>query len=152
MWLRRSLFFAQFPLAIALPAWVFVTRGILADGVGTQLVAYAFICPIITLALGAIAAVIVARKEVRLERAISWHDAEWQGAIWVLLFAYGFVGWPLFAVLVTLLIIAGFWFEVFELFNETRARMKTALQVGPVRASSRYRGDVVVIEPSDDQR
>jgi len=159
MLLRRSLYFAQFPLAVVLPAWVLVSRGIIADGIGAQLVVYIVICPIVTLALGAIAGLVVARKGVRLDRAISWHDAEWQGAIWLSLFGYGLFAFPLLAVFVVVLIIAGFWFEVIELFNETRARVKTALDLGPTTGSSkgpgvsapgRYSGQVIVIEPSDD--
>jgi len=161
MLLRRSLFFAQFPLAIALPAWVLVSRGIIADGIGAQLVVYLFVCPIVTVALAAISGLIVARKGVRLDRAISWRDAEWLGAIWLSLLGYGFFAFPLLAVLVVLLIIAGFWFEVIELFNETRARVKTALDLGPttgrskgpgVSAPGRYSGQVIVIEPSDDSQ
>lgn len=161
MLLRRALYFAQFPLAIALPAWVLVSRGIIADGIGAQLIVYIVICPIVTLALGAISGLIVARKGVRLERAISWRDAEWQGAIWLSLFGYGLFAFPLLAVLVVLLIIVGFWFEVIELFNETRARVKVALDLGPtdgrakgpgVSAPGRYSGQVIVIEPNDDPR
>ena len=148
MVLRRALYFGQFPLAVALPAWVFVSRGILADGVGAQLVAYAFVCPIITVALASIAGLIVARKGVRDAKAVSWRDAEWLGAIWVGLLAYGFFALPLLAVLVTLLIIAAFWFEAFELFNEAKARVKTAFEVGPNPV--RYRGDVIVISPPDE--
>lgn len=153
MWLRRLLFVAQFPFAVALSAWVFVTRGILADGIGAQLLAYAFVCPIITLALMAVSGVIVARKGVRLDRAVSWYDAEWLGVIWLLLFAFGLFAQPLLAVLIALVIIAAFWFEVFELFNETRARVKTALDLGPTgapRGQGRYRGDVIVVAPPDE--
>lgn len=161
MLLRRSLYFAQFPLAVVLPAWVLVSRGIIADGIGAQLLVYMFVCPVVTVALAAIAGLIVARKGVRLRRAISWQDAAWQGTIWLLLFAYGFFALPLLAVLVAVVIIAGFWFEVIELFNETRARVKTALDLGPTTGSSkgpgvsapgRYSGQVIVIEPSDDSQ
>lgn len=148
MWLRRLLFVAQFPFAVALSAWVFVTRGILADGIGAQLVVYAVVCPVVTLALMAVSGLIVARKGVRLDRAISWYDAEWLGAIWLSLFGFGLFAQPLLAVLVALLIIGAFWFEAFELFNETRARVKTALDLGPT--PTRYRGDVIVIAPPDE--
>ena len=159
MLLRRSLYFAQFPLAVVLPAWVLVSRGIIADGIGAQLLVYVFVCPVVTIALIVIAGLIVARKGVRVSKAISWHDAAWQGAIWLSLFGYGFFALPLLAVLVALLVIGAFWFEVIELFNETRARVKTALDLGPttgrasgpgVSAPGRYSGQVIIIEPSDD--
>ena len=96
---------------------------------------------------------------MRLDRAISWRDAEWQGAIWLSLFGYGLFAFPLLAVLVVLLLIVAFWFEVIELFNEARARVKVALDLGPTTGRSRgpgvsapggQSGQVIIIEPSDD--
>ena len=51
MLLRRALYWVQFGMAVALPVWVLVSRGIVADGVGWQLVIYLMLCPILFLTL-----------------------------------------------------------------------------------------------------
>lgn len=139
MLLRRSLYYAQFALAIVAPASVLVMRVIAADGVGSSLLVYLILAPITTVALAAITGLIVARKSVRQSKAVSWIDVAVLVSIWVSLFFYGLFALPLLAVLVIMLIIAGFWTVAYEFFVETKSRVKSALD--------RNDRNVVVVPP-----
>jgi hypothetical protein len=132
MLLRRSLYYAQFALAIIAPVWVLVSRGIIADGLRTSLLLYVILTPVLTVALAAITGVIVARKSVRVPKAVSWLDAAVLIGVWLSLFVYGLFGVPLLAVVVVLVMIVGFWAVVWELFVETRTRIKGLFDLGPV--------------------
>src|SRR6187431_2493774 len=114
MLLRRIVFYAQFPMAVALPVWVLITRGIIENGIGWEFVAYLIVCPILFIALLVIAALIFARKTVRVERAVSWLDTALLIALWAALIASGLYAQQGMAVLVVLLLIAGFWIAAYE--------------------------------------
>jgi hypothetical protein len=151
MLLRRSLYYAQFALAIIMPAWVLVSRGVLADGIGAALVVYALVCPILTVALLAISGLIRARKQVRTERAVSYLDAALLSALWLGLFVYGLFAVPLLAVALVMLITASFWAVLYELFHETRARVKGYLDLGPTGGYATGT-DVIVVPPKPVSR
>jgi len=123
MLLRRIVFYAQFPMAVALPVWVLITRGIIENGIGWEFVAYLIVCPILFIALLVIAALVFARKTVRVERAVSWLDTALLIALWAALIASGLYAQQGMAVLVVLLLIAGFWIAAYELFLDTRRRI-----------------------------
>ncbi len=129
MILRRALYVAQFPLAVVLPVWVLVTRGIVADGIGWQFLVYLVACPILFVALAVICGLVVARKDVRVTRALSWLDTGLWLAIVVTLTVYGLFALPLLAVLVVIEVIAMFWAVVYELFHETKRRVTTYLDL-----------------------
>jgi hypothetical protein len=127
MIIRRSLYYAQFALAVVAPAWVLVMRVAAADAIQSSLLVYVILCPIMTVALAAITGVIVARKSVRTTKSVSWIDVAALVSIWVTLFFYGVFAEPLLAVLVIMLIIVGFWAAAYQLFVETKSRVKTLL-------------------------
>jgi hypothetical protein len=131
MIIRRAVYLAQFVLAVVLPVWILVSRGIVADGLGWQFVAYLVACPVLFVALAAIAGIVSARKSVRAARAVSWLDAGLLGGLWVLLVLHGLFAIPLLAALIVILVIATFWVVSWELFDETRTRVKSFLDLGP---------------------
>jgi hypothetical protein len=123
MIIRRAAFFAQFPLAVVLPAWVFIARGIFADGLGLQSVAYLIACPMLFIGMMAIAALTSVRKLVRLERALSWTDVGVLSALWASLVLYGFFAEAGIAAAIVALLLVAFWFAIWELIHEARARL-----------------------------
>ncbi len=123
MLIRRLALFAQFPLAVVLPVWVFVARGIIAERIGVQSIVYLFACPALFIGLGGVAGLTNLRKLVRLERALSWTDVGVLGALWGALLLYGFFAEIGIAVAIVVLLILAFWFAVWELIDETRARL-----------------------------
>ena len=152
MLLRRSLYYAQFAMAIIMPTWVLVSRGILADGVGAQLVVYLVVCPILTIAMVVMATIIAARGSVRTAKALAWRDVALQIAIWLTLFTYGLFAYPLLAVVVVLLVIGGFWLELVELLREAKTWVVQMLDVPAAKPRSNIDGptsgpNVIVIPP-----
>lgn len=153
MLLRRSLYYAQFALAIIMPTWVLVNRGILAEGVGTSLIVYLVVCPVLSLAMVVMATLIAARGTVRAAKAISWRDAALQLGIWLTLFFYGVFGFPLLAVLAVLLVIGGFWLVLVEFLREAKTWVTTLFESAPAaRPRSNIEGptsgpNVIVIPP-----
>lgn len=159
MEIRRSARYWMFVAVVLLPAWVLIGRGILGSSMGWDLLLYIFLCPILGLALLAFAGITVARKAVREERAVSWTDigvmAVWHGAI----IAYGFWDATPLAVLVVLGAIAAFWIAVWQLFTETRQRVKgviagfeeaARMPQQPRTPHDAGDHDVIIIEPGDD--
>jgi len=123
--LRRALFYAVMPMAVALPLWLLISRGILADTSGWAFVIFLITSPILFIVLAIQAGLLLARKQVRAEKAVSWIDVGFLLAVWVPLIVYGFL--PLFpiAIISVLAIASTFWVVVVELVQETRARVKT---------------------------
>jgi hypothetical protein len=128
-----------------------VSRGIIADGVGWQLVVYLVLAPILFLALAVLFVLTFARKTVRERRAISWPDVAVQTAIATTAIAYGLFAIPALAVILVLALVAGFWVAVVQLVTETRDRVKTFLDAGAVQPA-RTIPDVIVIPPSSVSR
>jgi hypothetical protein len=159
---RRASFYWQFAAAVLLPVWVLVGRGILGSDVGWDFLFYLVVCPILCVAMLAVVGATVARKGVRTTRALSWQDVAvllpWHAAI----LAYGFFASSLIAVAVVLLGIAAFWSAAWQLYSETRTRVKNAFSLdavdtGTYRAEGYRPGDdagrVIVITPeiADDE-
>ena len=145
MLLRRALYWAQFGMAVALPVWVLVSRGIIADGVGWQLVIYLVLAPVLFVALGVVAALTVARKRVRDTHAVSWQDAVALLITWAAIITYGLFALPVLAVIIVLAIVALFWLVTWELVTETRARVKNFFDAGAPSATARQIPDVIVV-------
>ena len=120
MVVRRVVYRLIFPLAVVLPVWVLIGRGIIADGVGWQFVAYLFIAPVLFIALIATGGLLVARSEVRAERAVSWPDVAVLSALWLALIGVGLFAYPWLAVCVVLLVLGLFWLAIWELIASTR--------------------------------
>jgi hypothetical protein len=157
MLLRRSLYYAQFAMAVIMPGWVLVSRGILADGVGAQLMVYVILCPVLTIAMIVMATVIAARGSVRAARALSWRDVALQLAIWLALFTYGLFAFPLLAVLVVLLVIGGFWLVFVEFLREAKTWVTNLFEApAPANRPSTIQGPtsgptVIVVPPSQSE-
>jgi hypothetical protein len=152
MLLRRSLYYLQFAMAIIMPTWVLVSRGILADGVGAKLIVYLVLCPLLTIAMVVMATIIAARGSVRASKALAWRDVALQIAIWLTLFTYGLFAYPLLAVLVVLLVIGGFWLVLVELLREAKTWVTTMLDVPAAKPRSNIEGptsgpNVIVVPP-----
>lgn len=162
---RRILYLAQFVAAVLLPTWVLVSRGLLDDGIGWQLVVYVIVCPFLSIAMLAVSGLISARASVRATRSVSWLDAGLLTAWYLAIFSYGLWAWTILAVLVVVLTVALFWASVWQLFTETRARFRGlvagfeeaakpgATSAGPYSASPRFGQDsaprVIVITPDE---
>jgi hypothetical protein len=148
---RRAVYVAMFPAAIILPLWVVIARGIVADLLAWELLAYFVIGGILFAMMAATAAVIAARKSARAARAVSWGDALVITATVVALFASGLWALPVLAVVDVLLVIGAFWLAVWELVSETRTRFRRFVdRIDPaIRPSARgeQAGQVIVIEP-----
>ena len=124
MVVRRVVYRLLFPLAVVMPTWVLISRGIIADGIGWQFVAYLFIAPVLFVALMVIGAVIIATPGVRAAKAVSWPDAAVLIALWLVLIASGFFAYPALAVAAVLLVLGAFWLVVYEFVHETRRRIQ----------------------------
>lgn len=157
MWYRRALHRGQFVAAIVLPVWVLISRGIIDDGVGLQLLVYLFACPILFVAMAAVGGIISARPTVREERAVSVLDAALLTTWYVAIFSYGLWASSLLAVAIVLVGIALFWLSVVALFRDTRARLQVMMAgfedanrapTGPPFDNEPRR--IIVINPDDD--
>ena len=129
---RRAFFYWQIVAAFLLPSWLLVGRGIIDDGVGWDFVLYLVLCPILCVAMLAVAGLTVARKNVRTPRAVSWQDVAVLGAWHAAIIAYGFVSSSALVVVVVLLAVVAFWSAVWQLFAETRTRVQNAFSLDPV--------------------
>lgn len=157
MWYRRALHRGQFFAAIVLPAWVLITRGIIDDGVGWQLLVYLFACPILFVAMVAIGGIISARPTVREQRAVSALDAALLSAWYLAILTYGLWASSLLAVAIVVVGVALFWLSVLALFRDTRARVQgmmadfeQANRGAPGPSFDNEPRRIIVINPDDD--
>ena len=127
MVVRRVVYRALFPLAVLLPVWVLVTRGIVLDGIGWGFLGYLVVTPILFVLLLVIGGIIVWRPGVRQERAVSVWDAVVLGALWLVLVAAGFIAHPAIVAAAVVLVIGAFWFAVWEFATESKRRFKAAM-------------------------
>jgi len=124
MILRRALYYAQFGAAVVLPLWIFISKGIIDDGLGWDIVVYLFVCPALFVFMLAIAGIMMSRKSVRSAKALSWYDTGVLLVLYAALIAMGFVAWPVLAIVVVLALIGGFWLAVWESITEARERFR----------------------------
>ena len=158
MILRRALYYALMPMAVVLPLWLLITRGIVADDSGWMFVVFLITSPILFVLLAIQAGLVLARKQVRSEKAVSWIDVGFLLAIWVSLVLYGVFAILPIAVISAIAIGATFWVVTVELIQETRARVKgyvddmafTSAQ-RPTRRAVQTPGDAgrIIVVPPD---
>ena len=155
MIIRRALYYAQFGAAVILPLWIFLARGIISNDTGWDTLAYVILCPVLFVAMIAVAALVTSRKSVRSTRAVSWLDVAMQILLYAALITAGFVSTIAFTVISIVVLIAFFWVAIWELVTETRARFRgfvdeINLQAQPiVRLPDDAR--VIVVKPSDPE-
>ena len=125
MILRRALYYALMPMAVALPLWLLISRGIVADDSGWMFVIYLITSPILFVLLAILTALVLARKQVRVEKAVSWIDVGFLLTVWVSLVLFGIFGITPIAAISALAVVASFWAVIAELVDETRSRVKT---------------------------
>ncbi len=154
MLLRRAFYFAQVPAAIILPTWILIARGMLADDIGWEFLVYLIACPILSVAMLAVAGLTLARRSVREQRQVSWIDVALLAGWYLVLAVYGLFAQPVLAALIVLGGIAAFWFAIGQLFTDTRRRFRSVLAEferqaqGPSTPRQKNIGDVIVIEPN----
>jgi hypothetical protein len=136
MVLRRALYYWQFFGALVLPLWVLIGRGIVQADQGWDFVFYLVVCPVLSLVMLAVAGLTVARKSVRVARAVSWQDAAIVALWHISIITYGFLAFTGLAAVVVVLSIVAFWSAAWLLFTETRSRVKEALSLGPIEAGT----------------
>jgi hypothetical protein len=155
----------MFPAAVVLPAWLLVGSTIFGGG-GWQTFGVMLGSIVLFLVMGAISGVIYARASVRQSKSVSWLDAAIQTALYASVIALGFNTAASTALLVALIVVAigGFWLSVWQLFTDTRRRMRdvfasfeapatqTPSFAGPSALGARNDGEYIVIETSRDAR
>ena len=124
MIIRRALYYAQFGAAIVLPLWIFISHGIIDEGLGWDVIAYLFVCPMLFVFMLLIAGIVTSRKSVRAAKAVSWYDAGVQIVLYAALIAAGFLAWPVLAIVVVIALIGAFWLAIWEAVTEARARFR----------------------------
>jgi hypothetical protein len=161
MWYRRALHRGQFLAAIVLPTWVVVSRGLLNDGVGWQLLVYLIACPILFVSMAVISGIISARPTVRETRAVSSLDAALLTAWYLTILSYGLWASTPLAVGIVLLGVALFWVSLVALLRDTRARLQV-MMAGFEQAATQGQGQgqrpafdseprrIIVINTDDD--
>lgn len=156
MVLRRASFYWQFVAGLVLPSWVLIGRGIVRSDIGWDFVLYLVLCPILSVLMFVVAGITVARKGVRTTKMLSWQDVAVLLVWHVAIIVYGFFASSLVAVAVVVVGLVAFWSAVWQLFAETRTRVKNAFSLDPLDAGA-YRaegyqpsadaGRVIIINP-----
>ena len=130
------MFYWQFAAAILLPFWVLLSRGIIRAEDGWDFALYLVLAPLLAVAMLAVAGLTYARKEVRTSRAVSWQDVAVLGVWHAAIVVYGFIALAPLAAVVALITVGAFWSAVWQLFSETRTRVKNAFSLDPIDAGS----------------
>ncbi|WEO75909.1 MFS transporter [Cryobacterium sp. SO2] len=128
MILRRVFYYWQFVAVGALPLWLMVAASIFGS-TAWQVLGATFGAIAIGFGLLVVSGLFLARREVRLEKAVSWADVGvltlWHALI-VLMGVYSVTA-PWLSVLVVLVGLGAFWFALWELFDAARKRVREAL-------------------------
>ena len=128
MILRRVFYYWQFVAVVALPLWLMVAASIFGT-TAWQVLGATFGAVAIGFGLLVVSLLFLARREVRLDKAVSWADVGvltgWHALI-VLMGVYSVTA-PWLSVLVVLVGLAAFWFALWELFDAARKRVREAL-------------------------
>lgn len=128
MILRRVFYYWQFVAVGALPLWLMVAASVFGS-TAWQVLGATFGAVAIGFGLLVVSLLFLARREVRLQKAVSWADVAvltvWHALI-VLMGAFSVTA-PWLSVLVVLVGIGAFWFAVWELYDAARKRVREAL-------------------------
>lgn len=158
MYVRRALYYWQFAAAFLLPLWVLIARGVFGSNLGWEFVLFIVVCPILAVAMLVVASLTYARKSVRSSRTVGWVDVAVL-AVWHLaIIGFGFYDSAVLATIVVLVAVAGFWIALWQLFSETRNRVRGV--IAGFEQSTKYDGEsprtaqdghVIILEPGDTQ-
>jgi hypothetical protein len=127
MWLRRAFYYALFGAFLVLPVLLLIGRGLILAGSGWDFALLLLVSPILGLCMLVVAGFTMARKSVRRDRALSWLDVGIHAAWYLSIIAASVFAHPAIAALVIVLSVAAFWLALWQLFTETRRRVKSAL-------------------------
>jgi hypothetical protein len=126
--LRRVFYYWQFAAVAVLPLWLMIAASIFGDS-AWQVLGATFGAVVIGFGLLVVSLLILARKEVRLDKAVSWADvgvlALWHTLIVLMGVFSETASW--LSVLVVLVGIGAFWFAGWELYAAARRRVREAL-------------------------
>ncbi|ARJ04833.1 hypothetical protein B5808_06070 [Cnuibacter physcomitrellae] len=157
---RRAFYYWQFPAAVILPTWLLIGWAIFAAS-GWELLGIIFFAGMLTVGMLVTAGLILARKGVREQRAVSWIDVGLLAVLHGLIIANGFYtsATGLLSVLAVVALIALFWSGIIQLVLETRRRVRQAFASYEEQASRltgrprspRADGEYIVIETSQPQ-
>ncbi|TFB96202.1 MFS transporter [Cryobacterium adonitolivorans] len=128
MILRRVFYYWQFVAVGALPLWLMVAASIFGSS-AWEVLGAAFGAIAIGFGLLVVSLLILARKDVRAVKAVSWADVAalslWHVLI-VLMGVYS-VAAPWLSVLAVFVGLGAFWFVLWELFDAARTRVREAM-------------------------
>ena len=128
MILRRVFYYWQFVAVGVLPLWLMVAASIFGTS-AWQVLGATFGAVMIGFGLLVVSLLFLARREVRLDKALSWADVGvltlWHLLI-VLMGVFSDTA-PWLSVLVVLVGIGAFWFAAWELYDTARKRVREAL-------------------------
>lgn len=127
MWLRRAFYYAQFGAFIVLPIALLIGRGLVLAGSGWDFALLLLVSPVLGIVMLVVAGFTMARKSVRRDRALSWLDVALHFVWYLSIIAASVFAHPAIAAIVIVLSVAAFWSALWQLFTETRRRVKSAL-------------------------
>jgi hypothetical protein len=150
MVLRRGFWYWQFAAALVLPLWVLTGYAIWGAGTAGFL-GIAILAPLLVVATLGLAAVLTARKSVRVDRMLGWADVAVLAVFSLAVIGAGFFGpattW--FGVLAVAALLGGYWLATTELVREVRTRVRTTLTALGVRqqGAPADAGEYIVLPP-----
>jgi hypothetical protein len=161
MLLRRAFYYALFGAFVVLPVLLLIGRGLILAGSGWDFALLLLVSPILGVFMLVVAGFTMARKSVRQDRALSWLDVGVHFVWYLSIIAASAFAHPAVAALVIVVSVAAFWLALWQLFTETRRRVKSALASLDYSAvpASQYRqatpdapgaGTVIRLEPPRD--
>lgn len=127
MWLRRGFFYALYGAFIVLPVTLLIGRGLILAGSGWDFALLLLVSPLLGLLMLVVTGFTLGRKSVRSTRAVSWLDVGVHGVWYLSIIAASVFAHPAIAAVVIVVSVTAFWLAVWQLFSETRARVKSAL-------------------------
>lgn len=127
MWLRRAFYYALFGAFVVLPVCLMIGRGLVLADNGWDFALLLLVSPILGVCMLVVAGFTMARKSVRRDRALSWLDVGVHFAWYLSIIAASVFAHPAVAAVVIVLTVAAFWLALWQLFTETRQRVKSAL-------------------------
>ena len=74
MFIRKAFYWWLFPSAVVLPAWLLVGWAAFSQGSGWSFLGLLVLCPILFIAMLVVGGIVMARRSVREQRAVSWWD------------------------------------------------------------------------------
>lgn len=126
MWLRRGFFYALYGAFIVLPVTLLIGRGLVLAGSGWDFALLLLVSPILGVLMLVVTGFTVGRKSVRSTRAVSWLDVGVHAAWYLSIIAASVFAHPAIAAVVIVISVVAFWSALWQLFTETRRRVKDA--------------------------